>query len=231
MCFTGWVAVTFGHREDHGRLVEWLAAHRQTYWVATMRDVVTWIAEHKGAPVAPRQADPIVTIDSGKLEGVTEAGPSPLRIFRGVPFAAPPLADLRWREPQAVASWPGVRPATDFAPRCMQQPLYSDMMFRSPAPSEDCLYLNIWTPAKLDGSRQRKLPVLLYVYGGGFMAGDSSEKRYDGAALARRGIVVVTVNYRLRSVRFLCPSRIDGEFAAPSSAIPGCSIRRRRWPG
>jgi para-nitrobenzyl esterase len=79
----------------------------------------------------------------------------------------------------------------------MQQPLFSDMMFRSAAPNEDCLYLNVWTPAKLDGSRHRKYPVLVYTYGGGFMAGDSSEKRYDGAALARRGIVVVTMNYRL----------------------------------
>jgi para-nitrobenzyl esterase len=183
--------------EDHRRLVEWLAARRQTYWVAPMRDVVQWIAEHKGAPATPRPADPIVTIDSGKLHGVAEPGVTPVRIFRGIPFAAPPVADLRWREPQAVAPWPGVRAATDFAPRCMQQPLYSDMMFRSPPPSEDCLYLNVWTPAKLDGSRRGRLPVLVYIYGGGFMAGDSSEKRYDGAALARRGIVVVTVNYRL----------------------------------
>jgi para-nitrobenzyl esterase len=140
---------------------------------------------------------PIVTIESGKLKGVVETGASPIRIFHGVPFAAPPVADLRWREPQPVAPWSGVRQAMEFAPRCMQQPLYSDMMFRSPAPSEDCLYLNVWTPAKLDGVPHRKLPVLVYVYGGGFMAGDSSERRYDGAALARRGIVVVTINYRL----------------------------------
>jgi para-nitrobenzyl esterase len=140
---------------------------------------------------------PIVTIESGKLEGVAETGGTPIRIFRGIPFAAPPVADLRWREPRPVVPWSGVRQATQFGPRCMQQPLFPDMMFRSPAPSEDCLYLNVWTPAKLDGSRQRKLPVLVYVYGGGFMAGDSSERRYDGAALARRGIVVVTVNYRL----------------------------------
>ena len=151
------------------------------------------------ALAAPAMAagDPIVTIDSGKLKGVAESSGSPVQIFRGIPFAAPPVADLRWREPQPVVPWSGIRQATEFGPRCMQQPLFSDMMFRSPAPSEDCLYLNVWTPAKLDGSRQRKLPVLLYVYGGGFMAGDSSEKRYDGAALARRGIVVVTVNYRL----------------------------------
>jgi para-nitrobenzyl esterase len=142
-------------------------------------------------------ADPVVTVDSGKLQGVTESSTSPLRIFRGIPFAAPPTGDLRWREPQPVAHWSGIRQATEFGPRCMQQPLFSDMRFRSPAPSEDCLYLNVWTPARLDGSQHRKLPVLVYIYGGGFMAGDSSEKRYDGAALARRGIVVVTVNYRL----------------------------------
>lgn len=139
--------------------------------------------------------DPIATVESGKLQGII--GSSDLRIFKGIPFAAPPVGDLRWREPQPVVPWSGVRKATEFGPRCMQQPLFSDMMFRSPAPSEDCLYLNIWTPAKLDGSRHRELPVLVYIYGGGFMAGDSSEKRYDGAALAKRGIVVVTVNYRL----------------------------------
>lgn len=148
---------------------------------------------------APAQAGngPIVAIESGKLEGVTEPGASPIRIFRGIPFAAPPLGALRWREPQPVASWPGVRQATAFGARCMQQPLYSDMMFRSPGISEDCLYLNVWTPANLEHRPKRKLPVLVYIYGGGFMAGDSSEKRYDGAALARQGIVVVTVNYRL----------------------------------
>jgi para-nitrobenzyl esterase len=141
--------------------------------------------------------DPIVRVESGKLKGVAESGALPIRIFRGIPFAAPPVGDLRWSEPQPVVPWSGIREAREFAPRCMQQPLFSDMMFRSASPSEDCLYLNIWTPAKLGGSQQRKLPVLVYVYGGGFMAGDSSEKRYDGAALARRGIVVVTMNYRL----------------------------------
>ncbi len=141
--------------------------------------------------------NPITTIESGKLKGVAETSGSPIQIFRGIPFATPPVADLRWREPQPVVPWSGIRRASEFGPRCMQQPLFSDMMFRSTVSSEDCLYLNVWTPAKLDGSRQHKLPVLVYVYGGGFMAGDSSEKRYDGLALARRGIVVVTMNYRL----------------------------------
>ncbi|QNQ10437.1 carboxylesterase/lipase family protein [Sphingomonas alpina] len=155
------------------------------------------------AASAQAQSGPIVTIAGGKLQGEAETGRSPVQIFRGIPFAAPPVGDLRWREPQPAAAWPGIRLATAFAPRCMQQPLYSDMMFRSPAPSEDCLYLNVWTPAKLGRSARAKLPVLVYVYGGGFQAGDSSEKRYDGTALAEQGIVVVTINYRLGIFGFL----------------------------
>jgi len=200
-----YLSVTAG---DHSRFAEWLAAHRKTYWVATMRDVVEWIAKKKDDRVA---GDAIVRVDSGKLQGVTEAGASPVRIFRGIPFAAPPVADLRWREPQPAAHWSGIRQATEFGPRCMQQPLFSDMMFRSPATSEDCLYLNVWTPAKLDRSPPHKLPVLLYVYGGGFVAGDSSEKRYDGAALARRGIVVVTMNYRLGAFGFFAHPGLTAE--------------------
>lgn len=139
----------------------------------------------------------VVTIDSGQLKGAMDAGAPTVRTFRGIPFAAPPVGDLRWREPQPVKPWAGVRPATEFGSRCMQQPLFSDMMFRSPGTSEDCLYLNVWTPAKAGQPPKAKLPVLLYVYGGGFLAGDSSEKRYDGAAMASRGIVVITMNYRL----------------------------------
>jgi len=146
-------------------------------------------------------AGPVARTDGGSIEGAVLGGA--VSVFRGVPFAAPPVGDLRWREPQPVAAWSGIRQATSFAPRCMQLPLFSDMMFRSPAPSEDCLYLNVWTPAKLDRAARGKLPVLVYVYGGGFEAGDSSEKRYDGAALAARGIVVVTMNYRLGVFGFL----------------------------
>ena len=164
--------------------------------VRRMRYTITAFAllSFLAAP-ATAASDPIVRTESGKIRGVAETSASPVQVFRGVPFAAPPVADLRWREPQPVVPWSGIRDATQFGPRCMQQPLFSDMMFRSPAPSEDCLYLNVWKPAKAVG--HNKLPVLVYVYGGGFLAGDSSEKRYDGAALARRGIVVVTLNYRL----------------------------------
>ncbi|HEU4602904.1 MAG TPA: carboxylesterase family protein, partial [Steroidobacteraceae bacterium] len=136
-------------------------------------------------------AEAKVHTKSGTLVGTTEGD---LRIFKGVPFAKPPVGSLRWKEPQPVEKWTGVREATRFAPRCMQRPLFSDMMFRSNGISEDCLYLNVWTPAK---SAKAKLPVLVYFFGGGFRAGDGSEYRYDGANMAENGIVTVTVNYRL----------------------------------
>ncbi len=128
---------------------------------------------------------------AGTLEGTYESG---IRIFRGVPFAQPPAGDLRWREPQPVQPWEGVRQADNFGPRAMQRFIFDDMNFRSDGMSEDCLYLNVWTPAKLG---DEKLSVLVYFYGGGFVAGDGSEYRYDGESMARRGIVMLTVNYRL----------------------------------
>src|ERR1700761_7731612 len=154
---------------------------------------------------------PIVKIDSGRLEGQVLPGTQPVQAFFGIPFAAPPVGSLRWREPQAVTPWPNTRPAIAFGPRCMQAPLFSDMMFRSKTVSEDCLYLNVWTPAKGGRTSPAKLPVLVYFYGGGFSAGDSSEKRYDGAALAARGIVVVTVNYRLGLFGFLAHPELTAE--------------------
>ena len=134
-----------------------------------------------------------VRVDGGLLSGVPGSDPS-VRIYKGVPFAAPPVGDLRWREPQPLPRWDGVRQADHFGPRPMQLPLFGDMIFRSPGISEDCLYLNVWTPA---ASARARLPVLVYFFGGGFVAGDSSEPRYDGESMARKGIVVVTVNYRL----------------------------------
>ena len=134
-----------------------------------------------------------VKIDNGTLEG-TGPQASGVREFKGIPFAAPPVGDLRWAPPQAVKNWTGPRQATAFGPRCMQQALYGDMGFRSNGMSEDCLYLNVWTAAK---SANTKLPVMVYFFGGGFQAGDGSEPRYDGESMASKGIVTLTVNYRL----------------------------------
>ncbi|WP_347159482.1 carboxylesterase/lipase family protein [Pontibacter chitinilyticus] len=129
---------------------------------------------------------------NGIVEGTT--GANGVRMFKGMPFAAPPVGELRWKAPQPVQDWQGVRQAKKFGPQAMQLPLFGDMNFRSNGMSEDCLYLNVWTPAK---TGKELLPVLVYYYGGGFMAGDGSEPRYDGESMAERGIVAVTVNYRL----------------------------------
>jgi len=148
---------------------------------------------------------PRVKTQNGELEGVDESG---IKTFKGIPYAAPPVGNLRWREPQAVQNWSGVRKADKFGPRAMQLPIFSDMVFRSNGVSEDCLYLNVWTPAK---TGNEKLPVLVYFYGGGFIAGDGSEFRYDGESLARRGIVTVTVNYRLGIFGFFAHPELTKE--------------------
>ncbi|HKQ05160.1 MAG TPA: carboxylesterase family protein [Blastocatellia bacterium] len=133
---------------------------------------------------------------------------SGVRIFRGIPFAQPPVGDLRWKEPQPVKDWQGVRQADKFGPRCMQAPIFGDMGFRSNGMSEDCLYLNVWTPAT---TGKERLPVLVYFYGGGFVAGDGSEPRYDGESMAAKGIVAITVNYRLGVFGFLAHPELTKE--------------------
>jgi para-nitrobenzyl esterase len=140
----------------------------------------------------PASAQIKVKTANGTVEGTTDN--TGLRVFKGVPFATPPVGELRWQPPQPVKNWNGTLKADHFGPRCMQRPIFSDMVFRSDGMSEDCLYLNVWTPAK---SAKDMLPVLVYFYGGGFNAGDGSEPRYEGASMARKGIVALTVNYRL----------------------------------
>ncbi|QXQ05285.1 carboxylesterase family protein [Sphingosinicellaceae bacterium] len=157
------------------------------------------------APALTQQA----TVSEGKLRGIAVAGHAPVTAFLGIPYAAPPVGRLRWMPPQSAARWRGVRAAEGFGARCMQQPLFDDMMFRSPAPSEDCLMLNVWTPA--GAPKGAKLPVLFYIHGGDAIAGDGSEKRYDGASMARRGMVVVTVNYRLGVFGFLATPELAAE--------------------
>ena len=151
-----------------------------------------------------------VKTSQGILEGTNASG---IRIFRGVPFAQPPVGALRWREPQPTEPWEGVKKADAFGPRAMQRPIFSDMNFRSNGMSEDCLYLNIWTPAKNDSSRSpgERLPVLVYFYGGGFVGGDGSEYRYDGESMARQGIVALTVNYRLDVFGFFAHPELTKE--------------------
>ncbi|HEY0780665.1 MAG TPA: carboxylesterase family protein [Gemmatirosa sp.] len=150
----------------------------------------------------------------GLVQGVT--APSGVRMFRGIPFAAPPVRELRWRPPQPAVRWTGVRPADRFANQCMQARVFGDMMFRNAGVSEDCLYLNVWAPAAA-ARPNAGLPVLVYFYGGGFVAGDGSEPRYDGESMARQGIVVVTLSYRLGIFGFFSHPELSAESPAHAS--------------
>ena len=137
------------------------------------------------------ETDLRVTIQAGVLEGKEQGS---VRAFLGIPYAAAPVGELRWKPPLPAAGWDGVRMAREFGPRPMQPTVYKDMVFRDPGCSEDCLSLNVWTPSK---NAKAKLPVMVWIFGGGFLAGGTSEQRQDGVHLAERGVVVVTMNYRL----------------------------------
>jgi para-nitrobenzyl esterase len=146
-------------------------------------------------------ANDIVHLDSGRVSSALPSRDG-IRAFTGIPFAAPPVGHLRWRAPQPPAHWKGVRRADTFGPECMQSNGFGHGPF-SPKTlqkvSENCLYLNVWTPAS---SGHQRLPVMVWIYGGGFSGGSSSMQYYDGDALARRGVVVVSFNYRLNVFGF-----------------------------
>jgi len=162
-------------------------------------------------------AAPVVRTMAGAVRGI--ALPSGVRAFRGIPFAAPPVRELRWRPPHPAAKWQGVRVADRFANQCMQARVFGDMMFRNSGVSEDCLYLNVWIPASARSGSG--LPVLVYFFGGGFVAGDGSEFRYDGESMARRGIVVVTTSYRLGIFGFLAHPELTAESPVRTSGNYG----------
>ena len=136
---------------------------------------------------------PQVKIHDGKLKG-SYSETAKIYAFKGIPYAAPPVGNLRWEPPQPESKWKGTLQATEFGARCMQARLFDDMVFKDKGPSENCLYLNVWTPSI---SNKQKLPVMFWIHGGGFVAGAASEPRQDGENLAKLGVVVVSLNYRL----------------------------------
>ena len=153
------------------------------------------------APIASAET---IRIASGLVEGAEEDG---VRVFKGVPFAAPPVGSFRWRAPTPPEPWDGVRRANQFSPICMQPGSYP--VDAPPEPmSEDCLYLNIWAPA---GAHEQPLPVMVWIFGGGLMNGTASTPLYAGDALARRGVIVVTLNYRLGAFGFLAHPELSQE--------------------
>ncbi|HLH05347.1 MAG TPA: carboxylesterase/lipase family protein [Bryobacteraceae bacterium] len=163
---------------------------------------------------------------SGLIEGTVSADGA-VNIFKGIPFAAPPTGELRWKAPQPVAAWQGVRKATEFGPRCMQGRIFDDMVFRDSGPSEDCLYLNVWAPAHADSP----LPVMVWIYGGGFQAGAASEPRQDGEKLAHKGVIVVSMNYRLGIFGFFSHPELTKESGHNSSGNYGFldQLAALRW--
>ena len=165
-----------------------------------------------------------VDTEAGPVQGVSEDG---LEIYKGVPFAAPPVGALRWRDPQPVTSWRGVRRADAFVPAC-QQTGVSMPGETPPAVSEDCLYLNIWTPAHRSKAR---LPVLVWIYGGGFSNGSASMPLYRGDRLARKGVVVVTVAYRVGPFGWLALPELTAESPHHTSGNYGLEdqLAALRW--
>ena len=160
------------------------------------------------AAAAIAQTPTTVAVRDGRLEGVAEAG---VTVFRGIPFAAAPAGDLRWRAPAAPSPWSGLRTAAAFGKACPQNREVSLDQAGDPGPtSEDCLFLNVWTPRAEPGA---KLPVMVWIHGGAFIIGSGSQKLYDGAALARRGVVVVTFNYRLGALGFFSHPALGNEGA------------------
>ena len=165
-----------------------------------------------------------VTTRYGKLAGEEQDG---LQVFKGVPFAAPPIGPLRWLPPQEPASWNGVREALRFGPTAPQNPSMLAAMKTDGEQSEDCLYLNLWTPA---ADRARR-PVMVWIHGGGFSTGGAAQPIYDGRTLARRGnVVVVTINYRLGPLGFLRLNDLtNGKIAATGNEGVLDQIAALRW--
>jgi para-nitrobenzyl esterase len=159
------------------------------------------------------------------VRGIT-ASDGAFRIYKTIPYAAPPVGDMRWQAPRAVVPWQGVRDATEFGPRCLQGQIFADIVFKEL--SEDCLTLNIWTPAKNSGDR---LPVMVWIHGGGFQAGAGAEPRHDGAAFARKNVVLVTINYRLGVFGFLSHPELTRESGRNASGNYGMldQVEALRW--
>ncbi len=145
-------------------------------------------------------------VDGGEIAAAVQS-PEGVRAYKGIPYAAPPIGDLRWRDAQPLAPWKGVRAVDRFAPKCLQPKRYKDTDPFTPSMSEDCLYLNVWTAATPGES----LPVFFWIHGGGYGAGSGSEPRHDGVALAKKGVVVVTINYRLGAFGFFAHPELSAQ--------------------
>jgi para-nitrobenzyl esterase len=190
-----------------------------------MRSIPVHLVAFVAAAAAATAADLQVKTVAGIVKGTaTEDGR--VRIYKGIPFAAPPTGPGRWQPPAPAPSWPGVRDATAFGASCMQGSVFPDIVLKDQ--SEDCLFLNIWAPAPTAGAR---LPVMLWVHGGGFQAGSGAEPRHDGEAFARKNVVLVTINYRLGIFGFFSHPALTAESPHHASGNYGLldQLAALRW--
>lgn len=171
----------------------------------TVRDIVPCFAVMVILFGTMTFASNVTTVESGKVRGVSQDG---VVSFKGIPYAAPPIGNLRWRAPRPVAHWNGVRSATQYGHDCMQLPFPSDAAPLGATPGEDCLVLNVWVPP---GQGKAKLPVMVWIYGGGYVNGGSSPAVYDGSQFARQGVVFVSFNYRLGRFGFFAHPALIAE--------------------
>ena len=166
------------------------------------------------ASIANAADAPVVDIDTGSLRGEVLDDASGLTVYRGIPFAAPPVGELRWKGPEPAAKWSGVRDATGFGAICPQAPTLAMMTGESlPESSEDCLFLNVWTAA---GEGDGPQPVMVWIHGGGLSLGWSNQVGYDGSAFAARGVVLVSINYRLGPLGYLAHPALSKEAGGES---------------
>jgi para-nitrobenzyl esterase len=150
----------------------------------------------------------IIETAQGKVRGKT-INEGKVRAYLGMPYAAPPVGDLRWKAPQPAAKWAGVRDATNFGSHCAQNFVFEDMIFPDPGPSEDCLFVNVYVPA--EATPQSKLPVMFWIHGGAYIGGSASEPRHDGSFLPLKDVVLVTINYRVSVFGFLATPELAAE--------------------
>jgi para-nitrobenzyl esterase len=176
-------------------------------WSFALALAAVLLASSARAAVAPASSGSVRT-ESGLVQGLAQGG---VISWKGVPYAAPPVGELRWRAPQAAPAWPGVRKAQAYANDCMQLPFPSDAAPLGTPPAEDCLYLNVWAPEKPTAP---KLPVMAWIHGGGFVNGGGSPAVYDGSAFAKRGVVFVSFNYRLGRFGFFAHPALTKEQAS-----------------
>lgn len=178
-----WPSIAMTTESTRGQLGTWLCCTLLIVVCASC-----WCGTATGTPV--------IKTDRGLVQGVPEGD---LVVYKGLPFAAPPTGELRWQAPQTAKAWAGVKSLDHFSPRCMQQQMYPSNAPAEPM-SEDCLYLNLWVPPHPPG---KKLPVMVWIYGGGLDGGSGSTPLYAGDVLAQQGVIVVTFNYRLGVFGFL----------------------------